>query len=528
MFSFGLENLRRLKDVERIEIRPITLLVGRNSSGKSSYLRALPLLRQSSMTRTSSPILWYGDFVDFGSYEGAISDNDVSKKMSFRFSVDRLYKERRHYYSGAGFMTYPGEVSNEVVDCDVSLKASKDSAQICAIKIVAHISEKKYEINVENTNVVSSMKMDDEDILKYFQGIKFYIQQGSIFPSLYATSERALANSSLSGGVEVMAAAEYFAKIIKPFLDKRLKEEAVVELCANLLIRDKVGRDDLALYAQRISIKSFSKLLVDISGKDTKKLFAILEKLHAAIQVMLLVRAVGERLRKVISGVLYIGPARARSERYYRYQDLAVSEIDPDGKNFPMFLNSLKDAQFRSLSSWVEQLFSYKLELSRSSGHISINVVEKGSTTNVVDTGYGVSQILPVLGQIWWAMNAPRDVRSRNQSGDEKFIVIEQPELHLHPAHQALLADALAEGNQRSKVSKAPRKLSFIIETHSETLVNRLGQLISEKKIDADDVQVVLFEPDDGQDRLTKIRISRFGSEGQLIDWPYGFFQPSV
>src|ERR1700729_3081267 len=109
-----------------------------------------------------------------------------------------------------------------------------------------------------------------------------------------------------------------------------------------------------------------------------------------------------ESFRLLTSQSLYIGPARARSERYYRYQDLAVSEIDPDGKNFPMFLNSLATHHIHSFSRWIEDLFGYGLRVSRQEGggHMSIDLVGKGITSNIVDTGYGVSQILPVLGQI--------------------------------------------------------------------------------------------------------------------------------
>ena len=90
MLWFGVRNLRRLKSIEPVQIRPITLLVGRNSSGKSSFLRSFPLVRQSLMTRTSSPILWYGDFVDLGSFKSAISDNTPGEAISFLFGLDAI------------------------------------------------------------------------------------------------------------------------------------------------------------------------------------------------------------------------------------------------------------------------------------------------------------------------------------------------------------------------------------------------------------------------------------------------------
>jgi predicted ATPase len=163
---------------------------------------------------------------------------------------------------------------------------------------------------------------------------------------------------------------------------------------------------------------------------------------------------------------------------------LAVSEIDPDGKNFPMFLNSLANYQINNFSRWIQQLFGYGLEVERQAGggHMSINLVARGVTSNIVDTGYGISQILPVLGQIWWARNRPTLAAEESPL---TLLAIEQPELHLHPAHQALLADALVGEIKGASVAPASEnRLNFLIETHSETLLNRLGELVSRGRID--------------------------------------------
>ncbi|HCI98462.1 MAG TPA: hypothetical protein DHV74_02260 [Sulfitobacter sp.] len=86
--SYAVENLRRLKKTPPIEIRPITILVGRNSAGKSTYLRSMPLIRQSIETRSSAPILWWGDYVDFGDFSTAVSDSkdDLDSDLPRDFS----------------------------------------------------------------------------------------------------------------------------------------------------------------------------------------------------------------------------------------------------------------------------------------------------------------------------------------------------------------------------------------------------------------------------------------------------------
>ena len=65
MKSLRIQNLKSIKDSGNIDIKPLTILIGRNSSGKSSFVRSLPLLKQSAMKKLSSPILWYGEYVEF-------------------------------------------------------------------------------------------------------------------------------------------------------------------------------------------------------------------------------------------------------------------------------------------------------------------------------------------------------------------------------------------------------------------------------------------------------------------------------
>ncbi len=71
MFSYRIQNLRSLSDTGEINLKPINILLGANSSGKSTFLRSFPLFKQSISNSTKGPILWYGDFVDFGTFKDA-------------------------------------------------------------------------------------------------------------------------------------------------------------------------------------------------------------------------------------------------------------------------------------------------------------------------------------------------------------------------------------------------------------------------------------------------------------------------
>lgn len=90
MKSIEIKNMRCLKDTGIIELPPITILVGENSSGKSTFLRSFPLLKQSFCKRKNGPILWtgdYDDYVDFGSFSETIT-RDSSRDISFRFEFN--------------------------------------------------------------------------------------------------------------------------------------------------------------------------------------------------------------------------------------------------------------------------------------------------------------------------------------------------------------------------------------------------------------------------------------------------------
>lgn len=127
------------------------------------------------------------------------------------------------------------------------------------------------------------------------------------------------------------------------------------------------------------------------------------------------------------------------------------------------------------------------------------------------DVGFGVSQVLPVLA---------RAIGSR-----DRLHLLEQPEIHLHPALQARLADAFIEGANRYGNR-------FILETHSEHLLLRLLRRIRETSRDGNpaglalrpnDIAVYFFARDDlGRSRISPIAVS---DDGDFLDpWPSGFF----
>ena len=97
-----------------------------------------------------------------------------------------------------------------------------------------------------------------------------------------------------------------------------------------------------------------------------------------------------------------------------------------------------------------------------------------------------------------------------SQAPTAQRLYIDKPETYLHPRAQTELADLFVAATQQS----------FIIETHSEPLISRLGEMISEGRLDRDEVEVYLLHWHESNSQL---RRTTFDAEGMLSEWPLGF-----
>ena len=252
-------------------------------------------------------------------------------------------------------------------------------------------------------------------------------------------------------------------------------------------------------------------------------------------------------LRNIADNTNYILPLRAVTERNYSFRNSSVETIEPDGKNLPMFLNSLKDAQKKDLNEWLKRNFSIELDVINNAGRVELDIIEyksqKGSyldastnysnpankkkTTkrNLVDVGFGYTQILPIIITIWNIIRKDREatVLSRILKYNERIIVIEQPELHLHPRFQKAFADMLAKIVSDEDIHKR-LNIKFIIETHSEAIVNRLGEDIGQGRLDKNKVSLVFFNEEIEGAENERVTSIEYDDGGYIEKWPIGFF----
>ncbi|MGV2016793.1 AAA family ATPase [Agrobacterium sp. 22-223-1] len=517
--SYSVDNLRRISSMPMIEIRPLTILLGRNSAGKSTFLRSLPLLRQSIETNSSAPILWYGDYVDFGNYRSAVSDNDFDRKITFSFSIDEF--SRSAAAPEIFTLKHPRSATKEVNYGNVKVRyiVAGDGDGTYRDKIVIELPEITTSLSVgflKGQELSHQIFLNGNEVKGITENNVIYFQDEQLFsPFIFFSRGK-------DGRLTAESRRDIFRRLIEREIsnyDGRVGRQRI-STEANRILEKRSLTDDSLEELSKTDTQTFMQYYKQLlNGWDPQRRLRIDElcRTHHAFNVL---DALSSSLTSLFRSVEYIGPARARSERFYRQQELEVSEISPDGRNLPMFLASLPSQRLEKFSSWVEKIFGYGVSVHKTEGHLSINLEFGGKSVNVLDTGYGVSQVLPVLTQIWWMQQSQRYGRGRVRPNgfNTKTLLIEQPELHLHPAHQALLADVFVEA---LKDNVSP--VSFVVETHSESLINRLGEIIAQGVIPPENVQIAIFGEDDNESP-DQVRIATFAPDGTLKNWPFGFF----
>ena len=235
--------------------------------------------------------------------------------------------------------------------------------------------------------------------------------------------------------------------------------------------------------------------------------------------------------QKLFASMSYLGPLRKHAERIYIWPGSEPESVGYSGEHtIPAMLAAqgrrfnfkfkqprisfaetivaeLKkmgladDLKVKPLSTDQQRAYEVKVatEYSKSRGGMPVD--------SLPDVGIGVAQVLPVLVQCFYAPPG-------------SIIIMEQPEIHLHPSAQSALADVMIHAIH-SRENRIGRNIQLIIETHSEHFLRRLQLRIAEKEIEQKKVEAYFVEPKDGRAHLERLDIDVFGDIG---NWPKNFF----
>ncbi|HEQ0105759.1 TPA: AAA family ATPase [Pseudomonas aeruginosa] len=529
LIHMGVRGLRSFGyKLNPIPFRKINIYVGQNSCGKSTYLRTFPLLRQSVESDTRFPILWYaghGSYVDFGNFESALHDSGDAIHFDFKLKISPAVSSKNqsnllmeHYYISSGHGS-PTPISYHV-DLSISLK-KEGSALITTIALQSEGS--KVELNYSADDVISLIASNDKhEIVEQFS-TPLQITKGSLIPTgVFRGRQITIKSINIPRFVPTNTVRQEsltaLSKYLHAFHHKSKQLKNVRDSLNYLALGSKkqLSRNLKALFS---SDKYFIKKFEENSEEIVDVTFTYL----LAKNIGTFWESADETLKKFYSGVRYLGPLRASAERFYRHQDLQISEVDHTGANLPMVINSLSEDHKAELTEWVKNNFGFDLRLETTGLHYALLIKEDSDSNyhNVSDMGFGYSQILPVIVSIWLELVGDRDDKPSTpawfRDKASRTIVIEQPELHLHPALQYKFGSAIAKVASLVK----DRDYNFVIETHSKHLIDAIGESISSNLIDEDQVNITLFEKKSSG--ISDIALSGFDSDGYLKDWPAGF-----
>jgi len=226
---------------------------------------------------------------------------------------------------------------------------------------------------------------------------------------------------------------------------------------------------------------------------------------------------------EMLSRIYYLGPLREYPQREYTWAGGEPADMGQRGeKAVEALLASSKRQKIsrgrgRPMFS-VEEYVAYWLKklglicdfnvkrITRKSNlyQVWIKKSPKAQPVKITEVGFGVSQILPVLAICYYVPEG-------------SIVLLEQPEIHLHPSAQSGLADVFIDAVKT-------RNIQIIVESHSEHFLKRLQRRIAEKKLSKDDTALYFCDIDSGVSRLINLELDIFGN---IVNWPKDFFGDS-
>ena len=458
-----LERFQGYKNPQEIRLAPLTLIFGPNSSGKSSIIRSLLLLAQSAaqgefQLGMSNKLNYVGELTNLVSFSNvSYGHTDGPIKLGLVFDL-RAFPGRHVDTS-----------SNSWTCCMTWLS---DEAGIAEIEISAAASRtneaKRKENTPDNANVHlrfhrsgNGMKIDFKSSI--FAGLDLDWRTGA--PS------KSLLSSTLNRNV------------YRPLKEIEFRTEGLVPMPYNFTSTSRRPQE----------LGSPQRAIIEFLSTVRSSLFG-----H-------------------VRGVTHVGPLRQVPKRV-EVLGTRQNRLASDGENLNEFIENSVEKQ-RFMKKWVRQLTHGDYEIQQISlnasrfpflgNHVSLVLTDVGKNTPVSlqDAGVGLSQVLPIIAQI-----APAE----SIRGRRKMVLIEQPELHLHPRMQGDLTDALIDAVNHDQ---GPQ---IIAETHSENMVLRIQRRIRDGSLKAEDVNIIYVDRAGANGNfVTSLELDAAGAF--LDSWPTSF-----
>lgn len=434
------KNFKSWRDLPPIRLAPVTGLFGSNSSGKTSIIQLLLLLKQTSASTDRLQPLEFGDersSIELGSFRDAVHDHDLAEALT------------------VGFRWKPAEV----------LKVMDPTT---AEDLLFTADEIDFETIIRSGR--AAMVVDH-----------FRYQTDEVVVCMERSSRRHGRKDPEYGLTASVKGRDYLRRTQgRPWpLPAPVK-------CYGF-------PDEALAYFQNSGFLGDLELSFDRQFRDN---------------------------------TYYLGPLRSDPARQYRWQGTRPQDVGISGERAVEALLASRergrvntrgyDARRHAkkritveqhVAEWLEQLgLVSRFEVERLSEEADIYrvLVQKTTASSPVlltDVGFGVSQILPVLVLLAFAPAGAT-------------VILEQPEIHLHPAVQSGLADVILE-------AAIVRNVQVIVESHSEHLLRRLQRRVAEGRYNPDELSLYFCSLEGGSSHVHSLELNVMG---EIENWPVGYF----
>ena len=434
-----IQNFKGWQDTGEIDMAPITLFFGANSSGKSSIGQFLMMLKQTIESPDRKVVFYPGgqnSAVQLGSYREMVFRHDLKNKIAFE---------------------YQWSLQN--------------------LKIKDPIDNENFSGDTLSFN--AQIGISDQD--KYSPGVETF-------------KYRLMNDNQQTLSVELFREQSGYKVDAQPYN----------------LVRKQMRAWPL---------------------REVVRFYGFSDEVVAYYQNAEFVQELNLEHEKLFQSIFYLGPFRVKAERLYTWGGINPESVGFAGENTITAIlaarTSARKINFKSRERYkfIDELIALYLKKMDLIEEFKVNQIEeqrqayevrlltKGLTSeaedwvDIPDVGFGISQVLPVLVQCFYA---PRG----------SIILMEQPEIHLHPSAQSALADVMIDVI-RAREENADRNIQLIIETHSEHFLRRLQRRIAEGALPQEMVSAYFANIEKPPAKLEPLKIDKYGN---ILNWPKNFF----
>jgi predicted ATPase len=567
--GIGLKNFRVFKEYTKIPIAPITILIGKNNSGKSSVIKALQLISDNRKDNELKKIDLNlpGEKHGLNEYELAKNNKTNSDKIHFALyfsGTDHYYKSvDKQEFPGGAIAFFPKDLDKKV---ERNFKLSFD-----------YLKEKQYERDFSDKkwikiqkNIITNLIICEKDESGFSDDIfslvfrRYEPDDKGLINFLWLNFQKYIEPPTTSANLSFFDYEEhyyfeklddYFLLIDNVFFEEKLQsfEKSGIEYFIKMLnfyllwyssfglvktenlekilrMRDiKTVKD---IFEKNESAEKYFNYLnivgeVKIFEKDKEDTIIGSKVLKANyLENIKLFYKVGKEVKRFFMEQIdfdYLEAVKANAQRIYlrQWQGSTLNELLEDFRKkveSDKLSHKKTDEKTKTETSYspAEEFISKwfgkegfeigdKFRVINHAYGSEIKLTKNGKELDFADLGYGSIQLLSILLKITLS--------------NSKILMLEEPEIHLHPDFQSKLSDMFWDAHRKFG-------LSFVIETHSEYMVRKLQYLTAKDKIKPDDVVINYFtDPEDLEEGEEQVRSIRIKENGSLTgDFGTGFF----